>query len=145
MLTVFYYYRFKNSLVDVVEHMALCGVHLSHETVRLWSQRIGTDMALKMRSRRRGNAHHKWNMDVTYLKVKGYDMYLYRALIRQVILLMFILAIPVIRKPQKHFLKRVKRQQASVRHRLRRIKSQRSLALLKRPLVMTLNIAIASI
>ena len=80
MLTVFYYYRFKNSLVDVVEHMALRGVHLSHETVRLWSQRIGTDIALKMRSRRRGNAHHKWNMDVTYLKVKGYDMYLYRAI-----------------------------------------------------------------
>ena len=66
--------------MDVVEHMALRGVHLSHETVRLWSQRIGTDMALKMRSRRRGNAHHKWNMDVTYLKVKGDDMYLYRAI-----------------------------------------------------------------
>ena len=51
VLTVFYYYRFKNNLADVVEHMALRGIHLSHETVRLWSQRIGTDMALKMRSR----------------------------------------------------------------------------------------------
>ncbi len=80
VLTIFYYYRFKNSLVDVVEHMALRGIHLSHETVRLWSQRIGTAMALKMRLRRRGNSHRKWNMDITYLKVKGYDMYLYRAI-----------------------------------------------------------------
>jgi transposase-like protein len=35
MLTVFYYYQFKNNLVDVVEHMALRSVHLGHETVRL--------------------------------------------------------------------------------------------------------------
>ena len=49
-------------------------------TEPLWSQRIGTDMALKMRSLRRGNCHRKWNMDVTYLKVKSYDMYLYRAI-----------------------------------------------------------------
>ena len=40
VLAVFYYYRFKNSLVDVVEHMALRGIHLSHETVRFWSQRL---------------------------------------------------------------------------------------------------------
>ena len=27
VLAVFYYYRFKNSLVDAVEHMALPGIH----------------------------------------------------------------------------------------------------------------------
>ena len=60
--------------------MALRGIRLSHETVRLWSQRIGTNIALKMRVHRRGRSHRKWNMDITYLKVKGYDMYLYRAI-----------------------------------------------------------------
>ena len=70
VLTVFYYYHFKNSLVDVVEHMALRGIRLSHETVRLWSQRISTNIALKMRAHRRGRSHRKWNMDITYLKVK---------------------------------------------------------------------------
>ncbi|PHQ81899.1 MAG: hypothetical protein COB66_01125 [Coxiella sp. (in: Bacteria)] len=60
--------------------MALRGIRLSHETVRLWSQRIGTNIALKMRVHRRGCSHRKWNMDITYLKVKGYDMYLYRAI-----------------------------------------------------------------
>ena len=33
-----------------------------------------------MRLHRRGRSHRKWNMDITYLKVKGYDMYLYRAI-----------------------------------------------------------------
>lgn len=51
--------------------MALRGIFLSHETVRLWSQKIGTDVALKFRARRRGKCGKKWNMDVTYLKIKG--------------------------------------------------------------------------
>jgi len=80
MLTLFYYYHFKSSLVDVTKHMALRGVVLSHETVRLWSQKVGTDVALKLRSRRRGQCGKKWHMDVTYLKIKGYDAYLYRAI-----------------------------------------------------------------
>jgi len=80
LLTVFYYFRFKSSLVDVTEHMTLRGIKLSHETVRLWSQKFGTDIALKFRSRRRGTAGNKWNMDQTYLKIKGYDVYLYRAI-----------------------------------------------------------------
>ena len=80
MLTLFYYYHFKSSLVDVTKHMALRGVFLSHETVRLWSQKAGTDVGLKLRSRRRGQCSKKWHMDVTYLKIKGYDAYLYRAI-----------------------------------------------------------------
>ena len=66
-------------MVDVVEHMALSGIHLSHETVRFWSQRIGTDIAVAMRHHRYKKSHHKWNKDITYLKAKGYDMYLYRS------------------------------------------------------------------
>ena len=80
MLTVFYYYHFKSSLVDVTKHMALRGIHLSHETVRLWSQKIGTEIALKFRQKRCGKSGKQWHMDITYLKVKGYDMYLYRAI-----------------------------------------------------------------
>ena len=59
MLTVFYYYHFKSSLVDVTKHMALRGICLSHETVRLWSQKVGADVALKFKLRRRG----KWAQD----------------------------------------------------------------------------------
>ena len=42
LLVVFYYYHFKNSLVDMTEHMALRGFSIIHETVRLWSQQFGT-------------------------------------------------------------------------------------------------------
>src|SRR3989338_8327866 len=80
MLTVFYYYRFKNSLVDVTEHMLLRRFSLSHETVRVWSQKIGTEISLKFRSRRRAKCGRKWHMDITYLKMQGRDMYLYRAI-----------------------------------------------------------------
>jgi len=48
--------------------------------VRLWSQKVGADVALKFRSRRRGKCGKKWHMDLTYLKIKGYDVYLYRAI-----------------------------------------------------------------
>jgi len=80
MLTVFYYYHFKSSLVDVTKHMALRGIFLSHETVRLWAQKFGTDVGLKFRSRRHGKCGKKWHMDITYLKIKGHDMYLYHAI-----------------------------------------------------------------
>lgn len=37
LLVVFFYYRYKLSFVDVTEIMALRGIYLSHETVRLWT------------------------------------------------------------------------------------------------------------
>jgi len=80
MIVVFFYYRYKLSLVDVTEIMALRGVSLSHETVRQWSQRFGTDIGIKFRALRWGQVGRKWHMDITYLKVKGHDMYLYRAI-----------------------------------------------------------------
>ena len=79
-IVVFFYYRYKLSLVDVTEIMALRGIYISHETVRQWAQRFGTDIGVKFRARRWGQPGLKWHMDITYLKVKGYDMYLYRAI-----------------------------------------------------------------
>jgi len=35
LLIMFYYYHFKNSLVDVTEHMIFRGLSISHETGRL--------------------------------------------------------------------------------------------------------------
>lgn len=52
LLAVFLYYRYKNSLVDVTEHMTLRGFSLSHETIRLWSQAIGTEIGMTFRHRR---------------------------------------------------------------------------------------------
>jgi len=80
LLAVFYYYRYKNSLVDVTEHLTLRGFSISHETIRLWSQEIGTEIGLKFRYRRWGQCGKNWHMDITYLPVEGRWSYLYRAI-----------------------------------------------------------------
>ncbi len=54
LLAIFYYCRFKNSFVDVTEHMALRGFNISHETVRQWVLEIGTEAAIAIRARRKG-------------------------------------------------------------------------------------------
>ena len=52
MMTVYYYYRFKTSLDDVVELMHLRGFHMSHQTVHNWVQTFGVELGLKLRKRR---------------------------------------------------------------------------------------------
>ena len=81
-LVIFFYYRYKLSLVDVTEIMALRGIIISHETVRQWAQRFGVDIGIKFRARRWENVGKKWHMDSTYLQIKGHWYYLYRAIDR---------------------------------------------------------------
>ncbi len=80
MITVHYYYRFKVSLDDVVELMAMRGFHLSHQTVHNWTQQFGVELGLKLRKRRYGEASDKWHIDATYLRIEGRWCYLYRAI-----------------------------------------------------------------
>ena len=80
MLAVHYYYRFRNSLDDVVELMEMRGFHLSHQTVHNWSQTFGVELGLKLREKRYGQAGKKWHADATYLRVEGRWCYLYRAI-----------------------------------------------------------------
>ena len=80
MMVVHYYYRFKVSLDDVVELMAMRGFQLCHQTVHNWTQAFGVDLGLKLRARRYGISGKKWHVDATYLKVEGRWCYLYRAI-----------------------------------------------------------------
>jgi putative transposase len=80
MLAVHYYYRFRNSLDDVVELMAMRGIHLSHQTIHNWSQTFGVDLGLKLREKRYNQAGNKWHADATYIRVEGRWCYLYRAI-----------------------------------------------------------------
>ena len=80
MLAVHYYYRFKNSLDDVVELMAMRGIHLSHQTVHNWTQTLGVELGLKLRERRKGKVGKKWHADSTYIQVEGRWCYFYRAI-----------------------------------------------------------------
>jgi len=80
MIAVHYYYRFKVSLDDVVELMAMRGFHLSHQTVHNWVQTFGVELGLKLRHNRQGQAGKKWHIDATYIKIEGRWCYLYRAI-----------------------------------------------------------------
>ena len=80
MLTVFYYYRFKVSLTDVVELMFMRGFQMSHQAVHNWVQQFGTSLGIKLRSCRFGQCGDRWHVDATYLRVEGRWCYLYRAI-----------------------------------------------------------------
>ena len=71
MIAVNYYYRFKVSIDDVVQLMAMRGFYLSHQTVHNWVQIFGVELGLKLRSRRKGKNGKKWNADETYIKIEG--------------------------------------------------------------------------
>ena len=80
MLAVHYYFRFKVSLDDVVELMAMRGFYLSRQTVHNWVQTFDVELGLKLRKRRKEKSEKKWHVGATYIKVDGYWCYLYRAI-----------------------------------------------------------------
>jgi len=80
MMAIHYYYRFKVSLDDVVELMAIRGFHISHQTIHNWIQTFGVELGLKLRAKRKGTAGQKWHVDATYLRVEGRWCYFYRAI-----------------------------------------------------------------
>jgi len=83
MMAVHYYYRFKVSLDDVVELMAMRGLYLSHQTVHNWVQTFGVELGIKLQSKRKGKGGCKWHVDATYVRIKGHWCYLYRAIDKQ--------------------------------------------------------------
>ncbi len=80
MIAVHYYFKFKVSLDDVVELMAMRGFYLSHQTVHNWAQTFGVELGLKLRKQRDGKASDQWHVDATYLRIEGRWCYFYRAI-----------------------------------------------------------------
>lgn len=80
MISVHYYFRFKVSLDDVVELMAMRRIFLSHQTVHNWVQTFGVELGLKCRSHRKGKSGKKGHVDATYVRIHGHWCYLYGAI-----------------------------------------------------------------
>lgn len=80
MMVLHYYYRFKVSLDDVVELMAMRGIELSHQTVANWASVFGVILGMKLREQRQGKSSNKWHVDSTYLRINGSWCYFYRAI-----------------------------------------------------------------
>jgi putative transposase len=72
--------RYKMSLRDVAEFSLLRGFKFTHETVRHWEERFAPLVAEQLRTKRTGTMGRNWQVDETYIRVKGRGCYLYRAM-----------------------------------------------------------------
>ena len=82
---VFCRLRYRLTLRDLSEIMALRGIQVSDEAVRDWEAKLLPVMGDELRKRRHGwrrGFSARWHVDETYLKVLGRWTYLYRAIDR---------------------------------------------------------------
>ena len=81
-LAVMLYVRFPLSLRNVEDLLHERGVDLSHESVRYWWHRFGSQFASQIKKRRAGGMHSsnwKWHLDEVFVKINGERHYLWRA------------------------------------------------------------------
>jgi putative transposase len=75
---VWLYYRFSLSFRDVEDLLAERGVTVSYETVRRWCTKFGPRYATRLR-RRYGRYGDTWHVDEVFVRIRGKQKYLYRA------------------------------------------------------------------
>ncbi|KAA0786799.1 IS6 family transposase [Bacillus sp. BB56-3] len=78
LLTVRWYLRYNLSFRDLVEMMEERGVSLSHTTIMRWVHQYGPELNERIRKHLK-RTNDSWRVDETYIKIKGENMYLYRA------------------------------------------------------------------
>ncbi|WP_208620238.1 IS6 family transposase [Brucella grignonensis] len=79
LLCVRWYLAYNLSLRNLKEMMAERGVAMDHSTVHRWVLHFSPKL-LERFYRRKRQVTRKWNLDETYIKVKGEWLYLYRAI-----------------------------------------------------------------
>jgi len=79
LLCVRWYLAYNLSLRNLKEMMAERGIDMDHTTAYRWILHFSPRL-LERFNRRKRQVTCKWNLDETYIKVKGEWMYLYRAI-----------------------------------------------------------------
>ncbi|WP_085441444.1 IS6 family transposase [Magnetofaba australis] len=75
---VWLYHRFTLSFRDVEEILASRGIEVSYESIRQWCLHFCQDYAKKIRARQ-GRVGDSWYLDEVFIKIKGKQHYLWRA------------------------------------------------------------------
>ncbi|MEB9745922.1 IS6 family transposase, partial [Bacillus cereus] len=78
LLTVRWYLRYNLSFRDLVEMMEERGLSLAHTTIMRWVHQYGPELNERIRKHLK-RTNDSWRVDETYIKIKGENMYLYRA------------------------------------------------------------------
>ncbi|HHK5537233.1 TPA: IS6 family transposase [Bacillus mobilis] len=78
LLTIRWYLRYNLSFRDLVEMMEERGLSLAHTTIMRWVHQYGPELKKRIRNHLKPT-NDSWRVDETYLKIKGKNMYLYRA------------------------------------------------------------------
>ncbi len=76
--SVWLYHRFSLSFRDVEDLLAERGVTVSYETIRRWCGNFGPRYASRLR-RRYGQHGDTWHVDEVFVRIRGKQHYLYRA------------------------------------------------------------------
>ena len=75
---VWLYHRFALSFRDVEELLFERGIVVTYETVRAWVGKFGERFAAALRRRER-RPGYTWHLDEVFVKIRGEQVYLWRA------------------------------------------------------------------
>ncbi len=76
---IWLYFRFTLSYRDVEDLLAERGIDVSYETIRRWVEKFGSQYAKRLR-RMRPKPSSRWHIDEVFLKIRGKQHYLWRAI-----------------------------------------------------------------
>jgi putative transposase len=103
---VWLYHVFSLSLRDVELLLAERGIVVSYETVRRWCRKFGQTFAKAMR-RRRPQPGDKWHLDEVFIRIRGVQHYLWRAVDQEGVVLDILVQDRRDAKAAKQFFKRL--------------------------------------
>ena len=114
---VWLYHVFSLSLRDVELLLAERGIVVTHETIRRWSLKFGSEFARRLR-RRRPTPGDVWHLDEVFLRINGELHYLWRAVDQHGVVLDILVQARRDAAAAKRFFRRLLR---GLRYRPRRI------------------------
>lgn len=109
LYALFFYARYSVSYRDLEEIMAERGVRIDHATLNRWDVKHSPDIAKTAQIRKHSTAG-SWQMDETYIMIKGKWMYLYRAVDKHGKTFDFMLSRQREKAAANHFFNRASKQ-----------------------------------